>query len=273
MSLADIGDDVMETNAAATSVTAPARTTRGKAGGRRSLRGRPGLTLLAVALGVMMVALDGTIVAVANPAIQQSLGASLAGIQWVTNAYLLALAVSLITIGKLGDRYGHKRVFLTGVTGFALSSAAIGLSGTLAGSLGLVIAFRVLQGVFGAMLQPSALALLRNTFPPEKLNGAIGVWGAVIGASTAAGPIVGGLLVQHIGWEACFYVNVPVGAVALIMSLLVLRETPAAPASSFDIPGIAALSGALFALIFGLIKGPDYGWASARTLAFLGAAA
>src|SRR5438132_14164906 len=158
-------------------------------------------------------------------------------------------------------------------TNAALTSAAIGLSGTVASSLGLVIAFRALQGVFGAMLQPTALALLRNTFPPEKLNRAIGVWGAVIGASTAAGPIVGGLLVQHISWEACFYVNVPVGAAALIMSLLVLRETPAAPASSFDVPGIAALSGALFALIFGLIKAPDYGWGSARTLGFLGAAA
>jgi MFS family permease len=221
-----------------------------EAGRRAPARGRPGLTLLAVALGVMMVALDGTIVAVANPAIQEHLNASLAGIQWVTNAYLLALAVSLMTMGKLGDRFGHKKVFMTGVTGFALSSAAIGLSGTLASSLGLVIAFRALQGVFGAMLQPTALALLRNTFPPEKLNRAIGVWGAVIGASTAAGPIVGGLLVQHISWESCFYVNVPVGAAALIMSLIVLRETPRSPAaSSFDIPGIAALSGALFLLI------------------------
>jgi len=241
---------------------------------RRGLRGRPGLTLLTVALGVMMVALDGTIVAVANPAIQEHLNASLAGIQWVTNAYLLALAVSLMTMGKLGDRFGHKKVFMTGVTGFALSSAAIGLSGTIAGSLGLVIAFRVLQGVFGAMLQPTALALLRNTFPPEKLNRAIGVWGAVIGASTAAGPIVGGLLVQHVGWEACFYVNVPVGVVALVMSLLVLRETPPSPAaSSLDIPGIAALSGALFLMIWGLIKGSSYGWGSAPTLAFLGGAA
>jgi MFS family permease len=162
-------------------------------------RGRPGLTLLTVAVGVMMVALDGTIIAVANPAIQSHLHASLAGIQWVSNAYLLALAVSLITIGRLGDRFGHKKVFLTGVAGFAASSAAIGLSGTIAGSITLVIAFRALQGVFGAMLQPTALALLRNTFPAEKMNGAIGVWGAVIGASTAAGPIVGGLLVQHIG--------------------------------------------------------------------------
>jgi MFS family permease len=150
------------------------------------------LTLLTVALGVMMVALDGTIVAVANPAIQSHLHASLAGIQWVTNVYLLALAVSLITIGKFGDRFGHKEVFVTGVIGFALSSAAIGLSGTIASSIVLVIAFRALQGVFGAMLQPTALALLRATFPLEKLNSAIGIWGAVIGASTAAGPIVAG---------------------------------------------------------------------------------
>jgi EmrB/QacA subfamily drug resistance transporter len=124
------------------------------------------------------------------------------------------------------------------------------------------------------MLQPTALALLRKNFPAEKLNAAIGIWGAVIGASTAAGPIAGGLLVQHIGWEACFYVNVPVGLIALAASLPVLRETAPSPAArSFDIPGIASLSGALLLLIWGLIKGPDYGWGSAPTLAFLGAAA
>src|SRR6266516_4599641 len=227
-------------------VASPTRTHRPASPGGRFRRGSPPLTLLAVAMGVMMVGLDGTIVAVANPAIQSHLHASLAGIQWISNAYLLALAVSLIPAGKAGDRFGHKKVFLTGITGFAASSAAIGLSGSIASSITLVIAFRALQGVFGAMLQPTALALLRRTFPPEKLNGAIGVWGAVIGASTAAAPI---------------------------MSLVVLKETPAAPAGSFDIPGIAALSGALFALIFGLIKAPDYGWVSARTLAFLLAAA
>jgi EmrB/QacA subfamily drug resistance transporter len=256
-----------ETAASTAAVTSAARLPGRRPGG---MRGNPALTLLTVALGVMMVALDGTIVAVANPAIQSHLNASLAGIQWVTNAYLLALAVSLIIIGKFGDRFGHKKVFLVGVTGFALSSAAIGLSGTIASSLALVILFRVLQGVFGAMLQPTALALLRSTFPVRKLNGAIGIWGAVIGASTAAGPIVGGLLVQHISWESCFYVNVPVGAAALIMSLLVLRETPASPAaSSFDIPGVVTLSAALFLLIWGLIKGSSYGWGSGKTLAFL----
>src|SRR5579872_1749120 len=247
---------------------------RGRGG--RAWRGSPGLTLLAVALGVMMVGIDGTIVAVANPAIQSHLHASLAGIQWVSNAYLLALAVSLITAGKLGDRFGHKKVFLVGVAGFAASSAAIGLSGSTAGSITLVIAFRVLQGVFGAMLQPTALALLRKNFPAEKLNSALGIWGAVIGASTAAGPIVGGLLVQHVNWEACFYINIPVGLIALLTGIAVLRETSSGSGSasrSFDIPGVALLSGALFGLVWALIKGANYGWGSGRTLLFLGGAA
>jgi EmrB/QacA subfamily drug resistance transporter len=247
--------------------------TRTKTTKRKGLRGSPRLTLLSAALGVMMVGLDGTIVAVANPAIQSKLGASLADIQWVTNGYLLALAITLITVGKIGDRFGHKKVFLTGIVGFAATSAAVGLSGTIANSISLIIAFRVLQGVFGAMLQPTALALLRNTFPIEKLNGAIGIWGAVIGASTAAGPIVGGLLVQHINWESCFYINVPVGIIALVMGLFVLRETPPSSAArSFDIPGIGLLTAFLFLLVWGLIKAPDYGWASERAIAFFAAA-
>lgn len=232
-------------------------------------RGNPALTLLAAVTGVMMVGLDGTIVSVANPAIQSHLNASLADIQWVVDAYLLVLAVSLITMGKLGDRFGHKAIFLIGVTGFAVSSAGIGLSGDIASSIGLVITFRGLQGLFGAMLMPNALALLRETFPPERLGSAIGVWGAVIGASTAAGPIVGGLLVQHVNWEACFYVNIPVGLVSLALGLLFLRKSPPSPAAeSFDIPGIVTLSGALFLLIWALLKASGYGWGSTRTIAF-----
>ena len=264
-----------EANVTTTGQGAGARAAQGhEPGKRKGLRGSPGFTLLAAALGVMMVAIDGTIVAVANPAIQSNLGASLAGIQWVTNGYLLALAITLITIGKIGDRFGHRKVFLTGIVGFAATSAAIGLGGDIAHSITLMIAFRVLQGVFGAMLQPTALALLRATFPIEKLNGAIGIWGAVIGASTAGGPIIGGLLVQHINWEACFYVNIPVGLVALVLGLLVLRETPpSSAAKSFDIPGIGALSAFLFLLVWTLIKGSDYGWGSGRTIGFFAAAA
>jgi EmrB/QacA subfamily drug resistance transporter len=233
------------------------------------LRGHPWLTLVTVAIGITMVALDGTIVAIANPAIQKDLNASLADVQWITNGYLLALAVALITAGKLGDRFGHRQTFLLGVVGFAAASGAIGLGG----SVSLVVTFRVLQGLFGALLMPAALGLLRSSFPAEKLNAAIGIWGAVIGASTAAGPIVGGLLVEHVNWESVFFINIPVGLIALVMGLLILRDHRARNAPrSFDIPGIVLLSTAMFCLIWALIKTPDWGWSDPVTVGFLGAA-
>ncbi|MGW7028838.1 MFS transporter [Streptomyces xanthophaeus] len=236
---------------------------------RTGLRGHPWLTLFAVAIGVMMVTLDGTIVAVANPAIQKDLGASLAEVQWITNGYLLALAVSLITAGKLGDRFGHRQTFLIGIAGFAVSSAAIGLSE----GVELVIGFRVAQGLFGALLMPAALGLLRATFPAEKLNMAIGIWGMVIGASTAAGPIVGGLLVEHVSWQSVFFINVPVGIVALLFGLFILVDHRAENAPrSFDLLGVLLLSGAMFSLIWALIKAAEWGWGDSRTLLFLAAA-
>ncbi len=236
---------------------------------RKGLRGHPWLTLFSVAIGVMMVALDGTIVAIANPAIQADLKASLADVQWITNGYLLALAVSLITAGKLGDRFGHRQTFLIGVVGFALASGAIGLSSEVS----LVITFRVLQGIFGALLMPAALGLLRASFPAEKLNMAIGIWGMVIGASTAGGPIVGGLLVEHVNWQSVFFINVPVGVLALVLGLVILKDHRAQNAPrSFDIPGIVLLSGAMFCLIWALIKAGEWGWGDAKTLGFLAAA-
>ncbi|GAB3965403.1 MFS transporter [Actinoallomurus acanthiterrae] len=237
------------------------------AGPKRHGMGNPWLTLIAVALGVIMVTLDGTVVAIANPAISKDLGASLADLQWVTNGYLLALAVSLITAGKLGDRFGHKPVFLIGVAGFALSSAGIGFSK----EIGMVIALRVLQGLFGAMLQPTALGLLRAAFPAERLNMAIGIWGACIAASTAAGPIVGGLLVQHVDWESVFFINVPVGLVALTVgALFLLNARGESRSGGFDITGIVLLSGMLFTLVWAVIKAPTYGWGDPKTLAFFG---
>lgn len=236
----------------------------------KGLRGHPWLTLFAVAIGVMMVALDGTIVAIANPAIEKDLGASLADVQWITNGYLLALAVALITAGKLGDRFGHRQTFLIGIAGFAASSAAIGFSKEIV----LVVVFRVLQGLFGALLMPAALGLLRATFPAEKLNMAIGIWGMVIGASTAGGPIVGGLLVEHVNWQSVFFINVPVGVVALAFGLVILKDHRAANAPrSFDVLGIVLLSGAMFSLIWGIIKaGESWGWGGAWTWIFLGLA-
>lgn len=235
----------------------------------KGLRGHPWLTLFSVAIGVMMVALDGTIVAIANPAIQDDLHASLADVQWITNGYMLALAVSLITAGKLGDRFGHRQTFLIGVVGFAAASGAIGFSSSVA----LVITFRVLQGLFGALLMPAALGLLRATFPAEKLNMAIGIWGMVIGASTAGGPILGGVLVEHVSWQSVFFINVPVGVIALVMGVLILKDHRAENAPrSFDIAGIVLLSGAMFCLIWALIKGAEWGWGDPKTVGFLVAA-
>ncbi|MGW1780358.1 MFS transporter [Streptomyces sp. NPDC002143] len=241
----------------------------------KGLRGHPWFTLITVAVGVMMVALDGTIVAIANPAIQQDLGATFAEVQWITNGYFLALAVSLITAGKLGDRFGHRQTFLIGVVGFAAASGAIGLSDSIA----LVVVFRVLQGLFGALLMPAALGLLRATFPAEKLNMAIGLWGMVIGASTAAGPILGGVLVEHVNWQSVFFINVPVGAIALVLGVLILLDHRAAlgrspengysAPRSFDVLGIALLSGAMFCLVWALIKAPAWGWGDGRTWAFM----
>ncbi|KOV68130.1 MULTISPECIES: MFS transporter [Streptomyces] len=232
----------------------------------KGLRGHPWFTLITVAVGVMMVALDGTIVAIANPAIATDLKASWAEVQWITNAYFLALAVSLITAGKLGDRFGHRQTFLVGVVGFAAASGAIGLSDSIAA----VITFRVGQGLFGALLMPAALGLLRATFPAEKLNMAIGIWGMVIGASTAGGPILGGVLVEHVSWQSVFYINVPVGVLALVMGLLILNDHRAKNAPrSFDLLGIGLLSGAMFCLVWALIKAPEWGWGAGRTWAFL----
>ncbi|MEU0060913.1 MFS transporter [Streptomyces sp. NPDC006334] len=232
----------------------------------KGLRGHPWFTLITVAVGVMMVALDGTIVAIANPAIASDLGATFAEVQWITNAYFLALAVSLITAGKLGDRFGHRQTFLIGVVGFAAASGAIGLSDSIA----LVVTFRVFQGLFGALLMPAALGLLRATFPAEKLNMAIGLWGMVIGASTAGGPILGGVLVEHVNWQSVFFINVPVGVIALALGVVILLDHRAENAPrSFDLLGIALLSAAMFCLVWALIKAPDWGWGDGKTWAFV----
>jgi len=239
-------------------------------GGRTGRRGHPWLTLVSVALGVIMVGLDGTVVSIANPRIAEDLHASLSDLQWVTNAYLLALAVLLIPAGKLGDRFGRRLIFLIGVVGFALTSLGVGLVGSITG----VIVFRALQGVAGALLMPNTLAILRSAFPPEKLNSAIGIWGGASAISIAAGPIIGGLLVEHVSWQSVFYINIPVGAVALIVGLLVLAESrDEAGPHHLDAAGLLTLAGGLFALVFGMIKAQSWGWGSGRTIGFLVAAA
>lgn len=223
----------------------------------RAGHGHPWLTMLAVALGVMVVGLDATVVSIANPKIAEHFSADLSDLQWVTNGYLLALAVLLIPAGKLADRFGRKKIFLIGVVAFTLASMGVGF----ASSIGLVIAWRVIQGIGGALLQPAALAIIRNTFPAEKLNMAIGLFSATVGLSIASGPVVGGLLVEHAGWRWVFFVNAPVAVIGLIVGTWVIRESRDEESDgSFDITGVLLLIGTLFALVWALIKAQEYGF-------------
>lgn len=232
---------------------------------RSALRGNPWWILAAVSFGVVMVGLDASVVAIANPRIAADLNASLSDLQWITDSYLLALASLLIFGGKLGDMFGRRRMFLIGAVGFAVTSVGIGLIGTVGG----VIALRGLQGVFGALLMPSTLAIVRDAFPPHKLNTAIGIWGAASGVSVAAGPILGGLLIERFSWESVFYINVPIAVVAVALGLAAVVESRGDDDRHLDIAGTLSLSGGLSLLVFGLIKGPEWGWSNPTTLAFL----
>jgi EmrB/QacA subfamily drug resistance transporter len=226
----------------------------------------PGLILLSVSFGLMMVALDSTIVAVANPVIGVHFHASLPRLQWITNAYLLALAVGLITGGKLGDHFGRKRVFLIGTAGFALSSLACGLSP----ALGVLTGFRAAQGAFGALMLPQTLAILRATFPLERLATAVGTWALVSSIGTASGPILGGVLVDGLNWRWIFLVNVPIGVLSLTLGSVVIRESRDERTDRrLDPGGIALLSATLFGLVWGLMQAEQHGWARAGTLGWL----
>ncbi|MFJ3802548.1 MFS transporter [Streptomyces sp. NPDC090088] len=229
-----------------------------------SRRANPWLTLVAVAFGLFMVGLDGSVVSIANPAIGRGLDATTAELQWVTNSYLLALAATLILGGKLGDRLGRRTLYLVGVVGFTAASVAIGLVGSIEG----VIAFRAAQGLFGAMLMPNTLALLRAVFPPRKFGMAVGIWAMISSVSTALGPIVGGLLVEHVDWESVFYINAPVGVFALVFGLAVLPESrnEAAAGERFDVLGVLLLAVGLLAVVLGVVKGETWGWTSSATL-------
>jgi EmrB/QacA subfamily drug resistance transporter len=226
------------------------------------IRGNPWWTLAAVSIGVIMVGLDASVVAIANPRIAVDLNATLSDLQWITDAYMLALAALLIFGGKLGDRYGRRRVFFIGVIGFAVASIGIGLIGSVAG----VIALRAVQGVFGALLMPSTLAIIRGAFPAEKLNTAVGIWGAASGVSIAAGPIVGGLLVEHVSWESVFYINAPIAVAAILLGALAIVESRSNHTDRMDVPGIVTLSGGLFLIVFGLIKASSWGWLASQTI-------
>jgi len=231
--------------------------------------GRPGLTLIAVCFGLFMVGLDSTVVHIANPAIQADLGASFGELQWIINSYLLALAVFLIPGGKLGDRFGRKRLYLSGVAIFAVASVAIGLVGSVEG----VLVFRALQGISAAMLMPQTIALLRATFPREKFGMAVGIWGGVSSVAIAGGPLVSGLLVDSVGWEWVFYINAPIALIGIVFGALVITETPKVVEGRLDLLGVVLLALVLFGVVFAVVQAQVWGWGSAATIGIFAASA
>jgi EmrB/QacA subfamily drug resistance transporter len=219
-------------------------------------RGNPWVILMVVSLGFFMTLLDLTIVNIAIPNMISKLHASLDDILWVINAYALVLAVLLITAGRLGDLIGQRTVFFAGIALFTVASAACGL----APSPGWLIGFRAVQGLGAALLMPQTLAILTMVFPAERRGAAFGVWGAVAGVATIAGPTLGGLLVTAFDWRYIFYINLPIGVLVLVLTPLLIPDLRAERKHSFDIGGVVLASLALLAICYALVEGQKYNW-------------
>jgi EmrB/QacA subfamily drug resistance transporter len=225
-------------------------------------------TLVAVCIATFMLLLDITVVNVALPYIERDLNSSFEDLQWVIDAYALTLAAFLLTAGTVADRIGRRKVFVVGLVVFTVASALCGLAGT---PLVLNLA-RGLQGVGGALMFATSLALLASAYTGPDRGTAIGIWGATIGGAVAVGPLVGGVLVDAIGWEAIFYVNVPIGIYAIALTMRRVHESRDPHAGGADWLGTVAFSAALFLLVFGLIRGNAEDW-NAGIIACLAAAA
>src|SRR6478609_11906274 len=215
-----------------------------------------------------MLLLDITIVNVALPAIQRALNASFSDLQWVVDAYALGLATCVLTAGALADLFGRKRLFLIGVVLFTIASAFCGLSND---ALFLIIA-RGVQGIGGAMMFATALALISQEFHGKERGSAFGLWGATIGAAVAIGPLAGGLLTSWLSWRWIFLVNIPIGIVAIVLSLRELHESSDPEHSRLDPIGLVTLTTGLFCLILALIEGNSHGWSSGLIVTLLVAA-
>ena len=212
-----------------------------------------------------MLLLDITVVNVALPNIQHDLDASLTGLQWVVDAYALTLAALILTAGTLADRYGRRLLFIIGVVVFTLSSLLCGL----AWSIAVLDIARAVQGVGGAALFATALALIGAEYRGPEIGGAIAIWGATIGAAVASGPLVGGILTDALDWRWVFFVNVPVGAFALFVALTRMRESRDPQATHTDVWGLLTFSASLFLIVFGVLRGNAEGWGSALILGSL----
>ncbi|TAN31578.1 DHA2 family efflux MFS transporter permease subunit [bacterium] len=219
-------------------------------------RTNPWLVLMVLCIGFFMILLDTTIVNVAIPAMSTGLNTTLDQILWVLNAYILVYAVLLITAGRLGDLFGQRNLFAVGLAIFTLASALCGLSQNPQE----LIAARVVQGVGGALLTPQTLAILTTLFPPERRGAAFGIWGGVAGLATVAGPTLGGAIVTYIDWRWIFFVNVPIGILALIATFAIIPDLRPGRHHGWDVVGVILATAGLFGIVFGLIEGEKYNW-------------
>ncbi|WP_158866561.1 DHA2 family efflux MFS transporter permease subunit [Leifsonia sp. AG29] len=218
---------------------------------------KPWPALWALVIGFFMILIDTTIVSVANPSIMKGLGlgTDYTAVIWVTSAYLLAYAVPLLITGRLGDRFGPKNIYLIGLVIFTGASAWCGF----AGHIGILIAARVVQGLGAALMTPQTMAVITRIFPPDRRGAAMGLWGAVAGVATLIGPLLGGILVDTLGWEWIFFINVPVGIVAFILAMRLVPKLPT-HSHDFDILGVILSAVGMFLLVFGIQEGDTYDW-------------
>jgi DHA2 family methylenomycin A resistance protein-like MFS transporter len=229
---------------------------------------RPWLVVLALAPGVFLTLADATVMSVAVPLIIRRLEGSVISVSWVMNGYNLVLAVLFLTMGRLADRYGHKLLFVLGLALFTLAS----LFCARAASVDALIAWRVVQAVGAAAVVPTALALLLQAFPEGRQGFAAGLFGALSSAAAAAGPVLGGVLVQHWGWPAVFWFNLPVGVLGVALAATLVHRRGVRLREPLDWPGVALVTAGLFCLTLAIIQGNDWGWTSLVTLAlFTGA--
>jgi EmrB/QacA subfamily drug resistance transporter len=227
-------------------------------------------TLAAVAFGLFMIMLDNTVVNVALPSIAADLRIGLSELEWIVTGYALTFASLMLSGGKLADLLGRRLIFVVGLAIFTLSSLVCGL----AGSGELLIGARVVQGAGAALMNPATLSIIAATFPPRQRGMAIGIWAGVSAMALAIGPLVGGLLTEHISWSWIFFVNVPIGLVAIAASLLLIPESKDESAEQrLDLPGLVTSGIGLFALTYGLIEANTYGWTSGRIVGSFAVAA
>jgi EmrB/QacA subfamily drug resistance transporter len=232
-------------------------------------RVNPWWVLVGACTGLFVLMLDATVVVLALPAIHDDLGASLDGLQWVQNAYLLTLSATVVSAGRLGDILGRRTVFLAGMAGFAIGSIVSGI----ADDESVLVAGRVIQGLGGSALLALSLALTTDVFDRAVLPRALGIWAAVSAVALALGPLVGGALIEAASWRWIFFVNVPVAALGSAILLTRGRESRDPSASRVDLAGVAVLGVSLTAIVFALVQSDEWGWGSLRTIGLLAAGA